>query len=318
MRTLYAFILITLTVLSCRPASMDNYLYNASTDQVQIKVTDHDNRVILAGPEKQKITTLKKLATASEQKGSFKPDGTKYVSLHNGSNQLKYEIEIGLDKKNCKETTTGGTHLTNGTIFSVGCVSGTDLTDQIKAACKELSADKTIAEFNETATSCKCLRRQNPDLKYADYVGRVTAFTTDCKNSATSEQLKAICADIKDKYCPTCVVENLTCECPTKKTLMYSQYLTNVEGFHKECIDKKPDQNSTDSTTVFMGPMSPEDSLEKDCKEFKGEFRKQQGSAPVCVCVENVGIFPIEVTITVEEYRKDGRTLVENMCTPSL
>ncbi len=259
---------LLLAVFACRPSASDNYLFDTSTDQIKIDVVEHNKRMTFKAPAGKKITKIRAIATAKERVGKFTPGiDKKYVSMFSDIDKPVYDIELTLDADNNCRTATNGVTLTSGGSFNVGCVSQSALVTQLKTACKELAVDTTLAVFDETKDSCSCLKRTIKTLKYSEYLGRANSFKLECKNSATVEQLKTFCTEIKDRQCPTCIVEAISCQCPRKVTLSYDKFLTNVEDFRSQCenpvatVEPKP----IDSTLTTGQAL---DLFETECKKF--------------------------------------------------
>lgn len=291
---------------SCRPSSQDNYLYDASTDQVEIQVTEQSKRLALRAGAK-KLTKLKQVAITKDVSGTVTPNGSTYVNLNKDDVKIAYDLELTVDTDtSCKNTSTSGVALHNGAKFSVSCVPGPALTDQVRTACKELSTDTGIAEYDEGTDACACLKREKKMLKYADYTGRVSLFKIECKNSGTLENLKTVCTDIKDKLCPTCKVEAEKCECPTKTTLAFAQYLTNVEAFRKDCAGDIKATAPTGSEPGF-------DVFKKDCTENNGIFVDSISGVEkaACTCQKNNETPQV---VTYSDYKQGGAAAIAKVC----
>jgi hypothetical protein len=300
-------VLLLATSFACRPSASDNYLFDSSTDQIKIDVIEQNKRITFKAPAGKKITKIKSISVAKERIGKFSAGvDKKYVSLFSDTEKPLYDIELTMDVDSSCRTPTNGVTLTNGGSFNVGCVSESALVTQLKTACKELSADPKIASFEEAKDSCNCLNRVNKSMKYSDYLGRVTSFKLECKNSGTSEQLKTFCTEIKDRQCPTCVVEALSCQCPKKVTLSYDSYLTNVEEFRNRCenpiaaVDTKPIDPSLTATQVA-------ELFESECKKVRG---LKSVSTDNCVCTNGL-------KVELESWKANQKVL-ESICTEDL
>lgn len=302
MKHIHTSLMFSLVLLfsGCRPASQDNMLYDSSTDQVQIKVTEQSKRLSLRGPNDQKIVGLKELATAKDSSGSFTPAASeKYVALFITDEKLTYSVDLDMGTgTNCKTVAPSGVPLYNGATFNVSCVSETALTTQLKASCKELASDAAIADYDESKDYCTCLKRTDRSLYYKNYFGKASQFKLDCKNTATREQLKSICTEIRDRQCPTCVVDSLSCECPKKVTLNYDSYLSNIEKFRSECQlpageDVKPVQSGLTAEQMNQ-------KFEDDCHTASGTITVS-GSSTACKCKTN--------TVGIDEWKKDTNSL---------
>ena len=265
---------LLLAICACRPSANDNYLFDTSADQIKIDVVEQNKRMTFKAPAGKKITKIKAIATAKERTGKFSAGvDKKYVSMFSDTDKPVYDIELTLDADSNCRTATNGVTLTNGGSFNVGCVSQSALVTQLKTACKELAAaDPAVATYDEAIDSCSCLKRTNKILKYSDYLGRANSFKLECKNSATTEQLKTLCTEIKDRQqCSTCLIEALTCQCSKTVTLTYDNFLTKVEEFRSQC--EKP------IATVEPKPVNPNLTtaevtarFEMECKERFGEM----------------------------------------------
>lgn len=306
-RTLMLIIAATAAASACRPSSQDNYLFDASTDQVEIQVTDQSKRIALRAPAGKKLTKLNQLALSKDVTGTVTPNGKTFVNLHKDETKLAYDVEITMDANNlCKSTSSSGVALNNGGKFNVSCVPGPALTDQIKLACKELATDAAVAEYDETTETCNCLKRTDKLLKYADYAGKVSLFKIECKNSGTAENLKTVCTDIKDRQCPTCKVEADSCECPSKAKLSYDKYLTNIEGFRKDCgLLKTP--------TSPVTADAEHAAFSKACKENNGTFvtSSSGNEKAVCICQKDSDTPSV---VTWSEYKEGGSEAISKLC----
>jgi len=296
--------LLLATCISCRPSANANYLFDTSSDQIKIEVVEQNKRLTFKAPAGKKITKIISFSTAKERSGKFTAGvDKKFVSLFNDSEKPVYDIELTIDEDTTCRTPTNGVTLKHGESFNVGCVSQSALTAQLKSACKELSTDPLVATFDETKDSCSCLKRTNKSMKYADYLGRAASFKLECKNSGTSDQIKSFCTEIKDRQCPTCIVEALSCQCPRKVTLSYDKFLDNIEEFRNQCenpvtaITPKPiDQNLASDEVRF----------ETECKKI-GTYLK---IFLACKCTNGL-------RVGLENWKKNQALLV-NTCTEDL
>ena len=299
--------LFVYAVSACRPSGSDNYLFDASTDQIKIDVIEQNKRITFKAPAGKKITKIKSIATAKDRAGRFTPGiGKKYVSMFSDTDKPVYDIELTLDiDTNCRSATNGVT-LTNGSSFIVGCVSQTVLVTQLKNACKELASDPNIASFEETKDSCACLKRVNKTMKYSDYLGRQTSFKIECKNSGTAEQIKALCTEIKERQCPTCVVEAISCQCPKKVTLSYDRFLTNIEDFKNQC--ENPESTDLKPVDSNLTTSQIKDLFDEECKKV-GSLKTETQTAS-CRCQNGL-------TVEMADWKKHQPVLV-GTCTDEL
>lgn len=283
------------TAASCRPASQDNFLYENAAEQVQINVTEQKRQITFKGPTGKKITNVKQLSISKDQPGKFTPaSGKKYVSLTTSGEKTLYDIELVISTDtSCKNSTAAGVPLHNASSFSISCVNENVLTAQLKSTCNDLATDPTIAEYDETKDACTCLKR-SPDklLKYSDYFGKVSAFKIECANTATREQLKSICTEIKDKQCPTCTVGALSCECKKSVILVFDDYLETVDSFRNKCEDPK-----------FIKPVTTEtpaqllEKFEAECKKT-GTLSTASSTEKSCLCANGLAV-------GLDEWKKD-------------
>ncbi len=306
--TLTAALLLSIFV-ACRPSANDNYLFDSSTDQIKIDVFEQNKRMTFKAPAGKKITKIKAIATAKERSGKFTAGvDKKYVSLFSDTDKPVYDIELTMDTDSNCRTATNGVTLVNGGSFNVGCVSQSALATQLKTACKELALDATVAIFDETKDSCDCLKRANKNLKYSHYLGRANSFKLECKNSGTIEQVKALCTEIKDRQCPTCIVETISCQCPKKVTLSYDKFLTNIEDFRSQCenpvvaIDAKPIDSSLSTTQIA-------ELFETACKKNVGTISTSAVNT-TCRCTNGLNV-------EMENWKKN-QTVLDSACTDDL
>lgn len=337
----YFLFLIPVAIMlasSCRPSSQDNFLYDNAGEPMQIRVTEQNRQITLRGPAGKKITRVKQLGISRNQTGRFTPAySKKYVSLVNNAERNTYDIELTIDTNvSCKNSTTNGIALHNLSNFNISCVNETALVNQLKTACKELATDAATAEYDENRDTCNCVKRTTDKLlRYSDFFGRISTFKAECTNVATREQLKTICTEIKDRQCPTCVISQLSCECPKRVTLNFDEFLTKVDSFRSRCEEpnvlkpvdptltsaqqqekfetecRRSGTLSTASTTLksctctngsivgFENWQRDQDALNKSCREsLVLETNQEKVSLFEKSCVANDGFFNLNGTIS--------------------
>lgn len=307
MHSTYLKILISVVALitsACRPSSQDNFLFDSATDQVPIKVSEQKNLITLRGPTGKKITRVKQVSTSKDQTGTFIPAGNKtYVSLATTGEKNLYDVELTLDTTvTCKNTTTTGVPLHDASTINFSCVNETALTSQLKGACKELSIDAATAEYDEKSETCNCLKRTTDKLlKYSAYFGKVSTFKVECANTATREQLKTICTEIKDKQCPTCIVGTLSCECSKKVTLVFDEYTQKVDMFRDRCEEPKT-LNPVDATLTNTQQLLK---FETDCKRLGTLPTDNKTLGNPCTCTNGK-------VVLFDDWKKDQDTLIKS------
>lgn len=249
MKTKLLALLIALeAAAACRPARpasdasnlRDNNGSNgtAMTGTQNVTVTMDAGGKYTFKPERSelRLTELRELSMFAEKRGKVGNLKAKsWITLPAASFAVELAAQPDLVCKSVAPNMTTGVGLKGSVPFN--CASQAEQKREIKEICRELSADTTIATFEDAKDSCYCPKRRVPELRYADYVGRKSLFRAECKNVATKPELKQICTEIQGKYCKTCKIEELSCECPKGQAVQYSQYLNDPEGFRTACLD---------------------------------------------------------------------------------
>lgn len=239
------FFLLLATLAACRPAKPANDASSLREDATagvvsgtQTLTVTQDGTKYTFKPDRTdlRLVELRDLSLFGAKKGKVGNLKAKsWITIPAASFGLELTVAPDVVCKSIPASTAVGVPL-NGQI-SVNCIAVSDQIKDLKDVCRELSAETTIASFDESRDACTCSKRRVPELKYADYLGRKNLFRAECKNVGSKDVLKGICGDIRDKFCKTCKLEDLACECPKGATLTYSQYLNDPEQFRTACMD---------------------------------------------------------------------------------
>ncbi len=281
-------LLLLLVLVACRPArpasDASSLRDNATVGVVsgtQTVTVSHDGARYTFKPDRTdlRLVELRDLSLFGAKKGKIANLKAKsWITVPAASFGLEVVFAPDVVCKSIPANTAVGVAL-KGQI-AVNCVSVADQTRELKDVCRELSADTTVASFDDMRDYCTCWKRRATELKYVDSLGQKNLFRAECKNVGSKDILKGICGDIRDRFCKTCKLEDLACECPKGATLTYSQYLNDPEQFRTACMDGvTPPSNGAEAQQF--------DRFRSFCNRAGGSFlegAKLASGRPECEC----------------------------------